>query len=54
MLDRDVNAALNIRDVAGSSLDTRNACGVGSSDILETGCETAHGEAGTNPHLGLS
>ena len=54
VLDRDVNAAINIVTVAGSSLDTRNASGVGSSGMLETGCETAHVEAGTNPHLGLS
>jgi len=47
VLDRDVNAAINIRNVAGSSLDTRNACGVGSSGMLATGCETPHGEAGT-------
>jgi putative transposase len=54
VLDRDLNAAINIRDVAVSSIDTINACGVGSSGILETGCETSHVEAGTNPHLGLS
>lgn len=54
VLDRDLNAAINIRDVAVSSIDTRNACGVGSSGILETGCETSHVEAGTNPHLGVS
>ncbi len=53
-LDRDLNAALNIRTVAGSSLDTRNACEVGSSGMLATGCEIAHVEAGTNLHLGLS
>jgi putative transposase len=54
VLDRDVNAAINIVTVAGSSLDTQNACGVGSSGILATACETARVEAGTNPHLGLS
>jgi putative transposase len=54
VLDRDLNAARNIVNVAGSSLDTRNACGVGSSGILATGCETSHVEAGTNPRLGLS
>ncbi len=53
-LDRDLNAAINIVTVAGSSLDTQNTCGVGSSGILATGCETAHVEAGTNLHLGLS
>lgn len=50
VLDRDLNAARNIVNVAVSSIDTRNACGVGSSGILETGCETSHVEAGTNPH----
>ncbi len=54
VLDRDLNAALNIRDVAGSSLDTHNACGVGSSGYLATDSETSHVEAGTNQHLGVS
>lgn len=54
VIDRDLNAAINLRSVAVSSIDTINACGVGSSGILETGCETSHVEAGTNPHLGLS
>ena len=54
VLDRDLNAAINLRKVAVSSIDTRNACGVGSSGMLETACETTHDEAGTNPHLSLS
>lgn len=54
VLDRDLNAAIHRVNVAVSSIDTRNACGVGSSGILETGCETTHGEAGTNHHLGVS
>lgn len=54
VLDRDLNAAINIKHVAVSSIDTQNACGVGSSDILFPGCETTYVEAGTNPHLGLS
>ena len=47
VIDRDVNAARNIRTVAVSSIDTRNACGVGSSDSLLPESETAYGEAGT-------
>lgn len=47
VLGRDLNAAINIRTVAVSSIDTQNACGVGSSGILATACETAHVEAGT-------
>jgi len=54
VLDRDLNAAINLKVVAGSSLDTQNACGVGSAGSLATKSETAHAEAGTNPHLGLS
>ena len=34
VLDRDLNAALNIRRVAGSSPDTLNACGEKSAGIL--------------------
>jgi putative transposase len=47
VLDRDLNAAINIKNVAGSSLDTRNACGESSSGYLVTGSETALVEAGT-------
>ncbi len=47
VLDRDLNAALNVRNVAGSSLDTQNACGQGSSGYLATDSETALVEAGT-------
>jgi putative transposase len=54
VLDRDVNAAINIRDVARSSFDTRNACGQKSSGSLATESETILVEAGTNPHLGMS
>ncbi|MGB8347765.1 MAG: zinc ribbon domain-containing protein [Ktedonobacteraceae bacterium] len=54
--DRDLNAAINLRNEAlrtASSAGT-DACGVGGSGSLATESETAHGEAGTNPHLGLS
>ena len=54
VLDRDLNAAINLRNVAVSSIDTQNACGVGSSGILETGCETSYVEAGTNQQVGMS
>lgn len=47
VLDRDLNAAIVIVTVAGSSLDTQNACGVGSSGYLATDSETIHAEAGT-------
>ena len=54
VLDRDLNAAINLRNVVVSSIDTQNACGVGSSGILETGCETSYVEAATNQHVGMS
>jgi putative transposase len=54
VMDRDLNAAINIRDVAVSSIDTKNACGVGSAGILVPGCETSHDEAGTNHLYGMS
>ena len=54
VLDRDLNAAINIRKVAVSSIGTQNACGVGSSGNLATDSETLHVEAGTNPRLGVS
>ncbi len=47
VLDRDLNAALNLKNVAVSSTDTLNACGVGSSGLLNGASETAHVEAGT-------
>lgn len=47
VLDRDLNAAITLRNVAVSSTDTQNACGVGSSSSLATESETAHVEAGT-------
>ena len=31
VLDRDLNAAINLRTLAGSSSESRNACGVGSA-----------------------
>lgn len=52
VLDRDLNAALNVRTVAVSSIDTLNACGESSSGSVNGRCETTPVEAGTNPHLG--
>lgn len=46
-IDRDLNAAINIRDVAVSSIDTQNACGVVSAGSLATASETDYVEAGT-------
>ncbi len=54
VLDRDLNAAINLVNVAVSSIDTRNACGESSSGYLATGSETALLEAGTNHRLGMS
>jgi putative transposase len=54
VIDRDLNAALNIRNVAVSSIDTKNAHGAGSAGLPEKTSETCHDEVGTNPHLGLS
>ncbi len=53
-LDRDLNASINIRDVAVSSIDTRNACGVGSAGMSAMAHETSHEEAGTHQHSGMS
>src|SRR6266571_953534 len=46
-IDRDLNAAINLRTVAVGFTDTRNACGERSSDLLNGGSETALVEAGT-------
>ncbi len=54
VLDRDVNAAINLRRVAVSSIDTKNACGAASSGYLATGSETSRVEAGTNQQVGMS
>jgi putative transposase len=50
VLDRDLNAAVNIRTVAVSSIDTRNACGQVRSGLCENTRETSLVEAGTNLH----
>jgi putative transposase len=52
VIDRDVNAAINLRTVAVSSIDTQNACGQKSAGLLNGVGETVLGEAGTNHHLG--
>lgn len=54
VLDRDLNAARNIRNVAVSSIDTQNACGESSSGLSATASETALGETRTNQQVGLS
>jgi len=54
VLDRDLNAAINRRNVAVSFIDTQNACGVGSSGLSEKTGETSHVEAGTKQQIGLS
>ena len=48
-LDRDLNAALNLRNVAVGFTDTGNACGAGSSGLFDGASETACDEAGTQP-----
>jgi len=47
VLDRDLNAAINIRKVAGSSPATQNACGEKSAGYFNGGSETVLVEAGT-------
>jgi putative transposase len=47
VLDRDLNAAMNLKGVAVSSIDTQNACGAASAGYLATGSETCRVEAGT-------
>ena len=54
VIDRDVNAAINLRNVAVSSIDTVNACGAASAGSLATESETNRVEAGTNHLYGLS
>jgi len=51
-IDRDLNAAINLRTVAVGFTDTRNACGERSSDLLNGGSETALVEAGTKQENG--
>jgi hypothetical protein len=53
-VDKFIHFLLHEALRATGSSSGSHACGVGSSGILETGCETAHVEAGTNLHLGLS
>jgi transposase len=46
VLDRDLNAAMNVKVVAVSSI-TQNACGAASAGYLATGSETSRVEART-------
>ena len=52
VLDRDLNAAINVRMVAVSSIDTQNAYGARSAGWFNGTSETACVEVGTNQHLG--
>ena len=52
VLDRDLNAAINVRMVAMSSIDTQNAYGARSAGLFNGTSETACVEVGTNQHLG--
>ncbi|MGZ3627875.1 MAG: RNA-guided endonuclease InsQ/TnpB family protein [Ktedonobacteraceae bacterium] len=52
VLDRDLNAAMNLRMVAVSSIDTQNAYGERSAGSVNRRCETAFVEIGTNQHVG--
>ncbi len=54
VLDRDLNAAHNLRMVAVSSIDTQNAYGERSTGSVNGRCETALVEVGTNQLCGLS
>src|SRR6266566_821093 len=54
VLDRDLNAALNVRRAAVSSIDTQNASGERSTGSVNGRCETALVEVGTNQLCGLS
>jgi transposase len=54
VLDRDLNAAINVRMVAVSSIDTQNAYGERSTGSVNGRCETALVEVGTNQLCGLS
>jgi putative transposase len=54
VLDRDLNAAINLRMVAVSSIDTQNAYGERSTGSVNGRCETALVEVGTNQLCGLS
>jgi putative transposase len=47
ILDRDVNAASNVKGVAVSSIDTQNAYGQSSAGLPEKARETTLGEVGT-------
>ncbi|MGZ3643848.1 MAG: RNA-guided endonuclease InsQ/TnpB family protein [Ktedonobacteraceae bacterium] len=52
VLDRDLNAAINVRMVAVSSIDTQNAYGARSAGLFNGTSETACVEVGTNQHVG--
>jgi putative transposase len=47
VLDRDLNAAINLRTLAGSSPESRNACGVGSAGQGREALVKLSSQAGT-------
>ncbi|MFL5655069.1 MAG: RNA-guided endonuclease InsQ/TnpB family protein [Ktedonobacteraceae bacterium] len=51
VLDRDLNAAINLRSVAVSSTDTKNACGAKSAGLSDGASETVCVEAGTKEDI---
>lgn len=54
VIDRDLNAAINLRTVAVSFIDIQNACGEKSAGLLSGVSETVLIEAGTNHRCGMS
>lgn len=54
VIDRDLNAARNLRTVAVSSIDTQNAYGERSAGLFNGTSETTLVEVGTNQLYGLS
>lgn len=54
VIDRDLNAAINLRTVAVSSIDTQNAYGEKSAGSFNGRSETVLVEVGTNQHCSVS
>jgi putative transposase len=54
VVDRDLNAAINLKRVAVSSIDTQNACGQARSGSVAIQSETSLVETGTKHLYGLS
>jgi len=47
VMDRDLNAAINLRKLAGSSSESENACGVGSAGRRREALVKLSTQAGT-------